>query len=438
MERGTSANLDIGMAMPRAGAADYAHAVPRRPVTSFPSRVREALLVAALGTTSAWAQSPRVLDLCLPPGKDPEALATLRRWLPRIEVRVRSEAACAPSPGAYRARFLQRQARVAVVVTAPGGGEVERALPWLESVEGPLEQLAARGRLSEFSVLLEGLTTELSLLAPSGGGSSPGSVAAGDAAASGPAPGRPSASRPAPSRGGRSGARAPSSTNSMASEPGAAVGAPGLFLLGSGSSASSSDPVTLPVTPVAPAEAAAPPEVLAQASAPKDAAAAAPAPPRWLVEAGISPRWRTPGVWTAEVAAGLGLGPLRLHLTWAPTARWSFGGRPLAFDSLSGALAFQPTLWARGGWALEGALGVVVERLELRRLDVEGAGRHDFWDLGARAGLRLSRFFGPVSLGLRADATWSPTAREVQVPQGPAVTFNTLNAAASLLVGWRW
>lgn len=390
-----------------------------------PSKPWRALaLMAVLLTPRAQAQGGHRLELCLPI-ENPEALAALRRWIPQIEVRTSPQSDCPRSPFTYQARFSQQEGRVVLVITAPNGGKVERVLPWLDSRQAPLEQLAAKGRLSEFSVLLEGLTTELSLRAPRGAVAEEPS---GGAEAASPADG---ASRSPTARAGAGSSRSrtpsrPSETPPSNSSSGSGVSSERLWVPGSGS------------TPAA--EPGAQPSVTNDVLVEVPAVRAAPPPsqPRWVVEVGATPRWRTPGLWTVEVCAGFGWGPLRLYLAWAPTARWSLEGRPVSLDSLSGTLLWQPTLWARGGWALEAALGLAVERLELRRLDVGGARGHDFWDVGPRAGLRLTRFFGPTSAALRADGTWSPTARVVQIPQGPSAVLNTVSIGVSLLFGWRW
>lgn len=373
--------------------------------------------VAFLLASTARAQSSTVLELCLSTSQDFEALTTLRRWLPRLELRALPQDKCVPSQGAYLARFSAQNGRAHIVVTAPDRGlTVERTLPWLSSVEAPLTQLAQQGRLSEFSVLLEGLTTELSLeksaAKPQVGATAQAALTPGAA----PTRGAPSTRTEA--------ARANESSNRAKPTGGGAATTSGAPFISWPSSASAIAQPSIS-TPAAPA-----------------LEAAAPAPPGarpiFLADVGVTPRWRTPGLWTVELGLAVGVGPVRLQAAWAPTARWLLAGRPLSVDTLSLALSWRPRLWEQHFWALDGSLGVATERLQLRRLELEGAKAHIYWDLGLRAGLSVSRAMGSFVVALQTEGTWNVTSRLVTVPDGPSAVLNRFTVGGSLTGGWRW
>ena len=393
-----------------------------------------AVLVLLLVSSLASAQSRATLDLCTSRAITPDELTSLSRVLSRFELR----ASCTPSSGAFVARFVARGEKTMLVVQAPdGGASVERVVPWLEKGDDPLTQLIEKRKVSELSVVLEGLVTELSLeLGSKTGGDDTAPVQGvpegpADAQGSGSSSAPGSAAPPAgPNRAGGAkranpthASRAPRANGGRGSATGDAAS------FGQGSS----QPFNVPAgsatsTPAAP-----------------NTAASLDAGPQSLMstleahaQVGLSPRYKTPGVWTYDVTASGGLGPVRLGFSWAPQARWSFAGRPISLDSLAISLAFRPTFWRSGGWSFDLSLGAVTERLALRRLDIDPRALHTWWDVGGRAGAHLTRAFNVFTVTLQTEGTWSPASRDISIPDGPTRRLNAFAIAGALLVGARW
>ncbi|WP_373047583.1 hypothetical protein [Vulgatibacter sp.] len=389
------------------------------------------VLLAALGVAalplaaSAAAQS---LVICAPGG----AGDGLERWLSTVQVEVVEGACPASNAGGYVGRFEPRGGGVQFRLLGPDGVALERAVPWLATVEAPLAQLERSGRLNEFSVLVEALLAEHRL-----------------AAAWAQPPPAPQEPVRAPKK-----KRAPPRKKELAKKPqqqvrpAATVQPP--------APADAPEPVPVPVPEVAPTPEPIVVEVAPAAAAveppaatdPTGVAATAPAPSidfdapgqrTWPIRVGAATalRVRSPGIAAPELGLGLALGPLFARGAWQPEVEWSFADLPVGVEALGLEAGLQASLASGRLWALQGLAGVAGERLVLAPRYADGDTLVT-WDVGPLAGARLG--FGPymgVELACAAALQWMPTARETHVGEdGPVATVNALSARLGLEIAW--
>jgi hypothetical protein len=375
------------------------------------------------------------LRLCVSNTPEEHAAA---EWLGRFLSTVRVEAAtdCRATrrgQGGLEGHFETRGGQVTFVVRARSGQALVRVVPWIRDAVTPLAALAAGDRLSEFSILVDGILAEHRSEPPPARSTEP-------APGSEPVPGPQAEVWSA-----RAGEGATSPVPSLGSS----------FVLADLTSAPPPVPALAPVSdlPALPPAVRPAPAVPARAPRPE-----APAPAVVRTGAPVTPAgaprrergvevegWagvirRAPGLSAAQLGGTLGFRRFFLRLG-VDRADWRWEGRAIAFSGWMADLGGRLPLgtWPRARLRLDGTVSLLLERIVLRRQDVAGAASHPFWDGGALLGAQVVVSPRPWwHLGLFADAGFRPTWRNVQVQAGPGVALNAWSARAALQAGLSW
>lgn len=154
----------------------------------------------------------------------------------------------------------------------------------------------------------------------------------------------------------------------------------------------------------------------------------------YQLAAGTGFRLRSPHLVQPEVAVALGLGPWFLRGGIQLPTTWSMGGLPLEARGLSVEGSWGFPISGGRHWEAGGALGVSVERLELRPLYGRTSASRDSWDVGPLLGSHLS-WQTRAGFGLRLSGAvlWMPTAPLTRVGEvGPKARVNALGARLGL------
>jgi hypothetical protein len=321
---------------------------------------------------------------------------------------------------------------------------------WLDSPRHGLSRLAARGRLSSFSVLLLALLAEhrLGPLGPA------------------PAvrPGRPSAAAPTPPAASMPTAASPlsrASPPSAGSPPSTPSTQPAVPDTEATETVARAEPVAADPEPgalSAPAPASAPVAVSDGRPRPPRQPRRAHPPPRGqpaprlsrsglrnglLDQLGVSVQvagsLRNAGLLAPEVGVALRWRSAVVEAGYQAPVRWSLEGREIEVQTVLVGAGWAPRLWQRGRVRVNGKLGMVGERVVLQRQDLErtAARDHAFWDLGAVLGTSLQvRLAGGLSAGLALEGVWFPAGHEIRIPLGPSARLNQLALRLGLRVAW--
>lgn len=428
---------------------------------------RWAIALALVGMPLGAAAVETRLPICVAsPSTEREAAVDLDRWVATAAVEVRATPCRLRG---YSGSFVERGGQVLFVLATPDGGRLERGVPWLRSARAPLSELAAAGRLSEFSVLVEALLAEDRLAsawaeepqpAPVAKKAAPrrrggGKAAAEAAAAAASAKAEAEAAR-AKAAAETAAAAAKAAEESAAAEKAAAEKA-------AAEKAAAERALAAENAAVNPAVAANPPE---PAGAPGAASGGAPTPPAdanasgpagltrrtdrrgpilefqdpggpgpgWHLALEAGGRLRGPGIAAPEVAATAGFGILRLRGSLQAPVDWDLEGHAIEVSGLSveAGVAFE---LARGpAWHLEGGVAAAADRLSLLPLYRSDGASSVGWDLGPAATARFSwRSLGGWGAGLSAGLQWMPTAATTHVgANGPSATLNAVGARAAV------
>jgi hypothetical protein len=154
------------------------------------------------------------------------------------------------------------------------------------------------------------------------------------------------------------------------------------------------------------------------------------------LEAQLAFRWRSGDLFAQEAGGCLGWRRLFLRAAYQPAAQWDLAGRPVRVTAVPLAAGWRPSLWTRSVWRLSLQTAVLVERFNLRRLDVPDID-HIHWDAGLAAGLGLDlRIFRGLGLGLVASGFWFPDAKQIEVRNGPSARFTRFGGRLALAIFW--
>lgn len=316
--------------------------------------------------------------------------AELRRWVPGLRVKPAAAPSCKrrrPAAGGYVAWFARRRGRVVLVVRGHGGVSHARLVPWIRQPGAALAALRAEGRLPQLSVLIQGLLVEHRL----------GGLGGARVRKHRKKRRRPRRKRVAP-----------------ASAPVVIVEAP----------ASQPAEPPVPAEPYRPApskDGELPPDLRDTFYARRPGGLLADLTARL----DVTSRWREADVWSLEIGAKVGWRSLYLGAGYLVPAPWSFEGRLIEVWAVDLHAGWRPALWRGGGYTVRPFLGLVAEWVVLRRVDVRGATEHGYWDLGAVAGVGVTRRISRLlELGVGAAIIYFPAGNEVAVPGGPAARFN--------------
>ena len=396
--------------------------------------MKSAALLATLLLPVGAAAAETQLSLCVSAAAaSADAVATLDRWVATARVEAVAPPCPPPAPERYVGRFERHGAAIFFRLAAPDGSSLERAVPWLQDVAAPLPELARSERLSEFSVLVEGLLAEHRLMAA---WAPPPPPAAPPPAAPQKAPPR---RKPPPKRATRPKAK-------PRPAPEVASAAPPPLPTAPAEPPRPADPVEPPPGP-APAEAApasappAPAPRLPVATAPPaqlDFRAPSTAGPALRLAGAAGVRVRSPGFAAPELGVAAELGPGWLRAGWQPRTRWALAGLPIGIEALALEAGLQTSLVSGRLWEFRGLAGVAVERLELMPLYVDSPDRVANWDAGPLLGGRLG--WAPLDsfgLALAAAVQWMPTARTSHVGEtGPSARVNAVAGRLALEIAW--
>ena len=451
-------------------------------------------LALALGAGTGQADSPAdrgpvTLRLCLADlPAERAAVSLLARFLSTAKLEAVGATAC----GRGRApelvgRFEDRRGQLVFVVRARSGGTLERPVPWIAPGRAALAALSEADRISEFSILVDGLLAEYRSDPPAR--EAPPLQVHATARPSSPRPPPPApepaaspAARPPlpalPALPGASAAVVPDTSAADTAVPvvPAAAGVPR-------TSAAALPPAAVPPAAVPDTSAAAVPDTSAAAvpdtsaavvpaavvpdtSAADTSAAtlaavvpdapAQPAPAAAVAGARPSPgraaaggevsvagwvgwTWRAPGPAAPYAGASLAWRWLFVRAGGEPEAAWSLAGRPVALSALVAEAGARVPLVGRGRFRLDGVATLLVERIVLRRQDVPDAAAHGYFEAGAAlGGLAV---FAPrpwLRLAMGVDAGFRPTRRQIDVPDGPSATLDTWSLRGISGIGLAW
>src|SRR2546423_450733 len=127
-----------------------------------------AVLLPCLVQAVAHAAPPDspTLRLCIEESREERsAAALLARFLTTVRLEAAAGPACgqereAEQDGSYVGHFDVRGSRVSFAVRTRNGQTLVRSVPWIAPSPTPLASLAAADRLSEFSILVDGVLAE--------------------------------------------------------------------------------------------------------------------------------------------------------------------------------------------------------------------------------------------------------------------------------------
>lgn len=392
--------------------------------------MRWAIAILALAVpATGWAAEPSVSICLAAPSTEAEATAALDRWV--ATAHVEGVAPCpAPAASRYVGRFEMRPVGAIFRLTAPDGSALERRVPWIADVEAPLTSLVRAGRLSEFSVLVEGLLAEHRMLAAWAPPPEPKPAA------------RPAKPKPAPKPKPKARPKAVAQVPELQPAPVEVAPAP--------AAAPDPAPIAAPEPPPAPVpEPAAPTaEPVQVAAAPQPPAVGSPpaidfqapeaAGPGVRFSAAGGLRVRSPGIAAPEIGLTASLGAVWLRAAWQPQVRWELDGLPIGVEGFAAEAGLQTPLVSGRLWDLHGSAGLAVERIELVPLYSAGASSMASWDAGPLVGARLG--WAPADsfgLALGAALGWMPTARVSHVgDDGPSARVNGLVGRLGLEIAW--
>jgi hypothetical protein len=364
-----------------------------------PPRSRRAglVLVALVASVAGEARGSgrATLRLCISDLHQERATAALlARFLATVRLEAAPPPGCLEGGSAYVGWFDDRGGRLTFVLRARTGEELARVVPWVPPSPAPLADLAAADRLSEFSILVDGVLAEQRS----------------------PAPVRPPVIEPLPA---------------MPPQP---------FL----AEIVIPPPVVPPPTP-APRRSP-PPRRMARATPPAPPAVTRTAVPvarpsyERMLSIDAVTAWvvRAPGLAGPQVGAVAGWRWLFLR-AGAQASGWDWQGRQIAFRALTAEAGLRAPLLGQGRLRLLAAAAAMVESITLRRRDVTGAGDHGYLDAGVTAGPQLT--YRPRSwarLSLQADGAYRPTGRRVEVAGGPSIALNAWSARVGVAAGLSW
>ncbi|AKU92876.1 hypothetical protein [Vulgatibacter incomptus] len=159
--------------------------------------------------------------------------------------------------------------------------------------------------------------------------------------------------------------------------------------------------------------------------------------PDWPLraEADAGVRWMSPGLFAPGAGATLSFGPTYFRAGLQRTATWNLGV-PIDVTALSFSAGWKSDLLRRGAWSLDGALGVAVDRVGVRRRDSDDPAATAYWDLGPSAGSAFGFRHGGFSSRLGLEAQWTPTARTIQLPEGPSGALAAASGRVFWSIGW--
>jgi hypothetical protein len=374
-----------------------------------------ASLVAA-GRAPAWSNPRSTLRLCIADQREERASAALlARFLSTVRLEPAPTPSCRGAGVDYVGWFDRRSGGTTFVVRARSGEELARTVPWLapSGSAAPLSELAAADRLSEFSILVDGLLAQHRSTPP------PPPVIEPLPEAVGPAPflepGEPPALRPETPLGYR-----PPPRPAAVSPRRPAVARP-----------VSAAPVK--IARLQPAVRRSPAATLVTAPPARSAL------PFW---ADLSSAWvlRAPALSGAQLGAALGWRWLFARGAGQATT-WRWDGRQIAFRALTAELGLRLPMAATAGGRLRlaGVVAAMAEAVTLRREDVAGAPAHSYLDGGGLAGAQLGYHPRPwARLALLADAAYRPTGHRVAVAGGPSLDLNAWSARVGVAAGLAW
>ncbi len=351
---------------------------------------RASFLCGLFLATSAVAGESEIIPVCEAPSRDElDAAAELNGWLQSTRVRVET---CPAEGGPTRKLAFVRRGSEVVLRLQTGGVAREREVPWLDQTDTPLSRLRANGALAKVSVIIEALLAEERLDASTSQRPVEAKV-----------PPRPRERRPTPS-------------------PVAQATLP--------------PPVEAPPAPVPPppAPVVAPPTAVTE-SAPPPLPEARRWP--WRIEASAGGRLRSPGILSAEFAASVAWGPVRVGASYDPRVVFSLGGIPVAIAGVGARGGAGFDVFRGGSWFLGWDAALRVEWLSLRRLDVAGAASAGYADLGIGAGLHGGAQLGPIAAELQLAGLLMPTGRIVEIQDGPRERVGLWGVQMGVGLSWR-
>ncbi|MBI5545248.1 MAG: hypothetical protein HY901_15265 [Deltaproteobacteria bacterium] len=397
--------------------------------------------IAPAAPGAAMEHDPIVF--CVEPrASEKSAADQLGRLLRTASVELRAPAECLPgSSRAFLARFTLRDGRVALSVAPPRNPILEREVPWLRGTVSALATLRAAGHLDRFSVLVEGLLAEYRARC---------AIEDAALASAAAAKSEPSSQAMSPS------AAPPQLRHTRFFSPSAlppTLPTPDLELRDAPPpedpkplvpvqmpAEPSPEPTAPPPPPLPPAALEEPTPTIAQEPASVPTAANSSMPRDWSrpleIVAHGAWRWRSGSVAGWEVGGALAWQQLYVSAGYTFPLRWSLGPSPIDVRAVTVAAGWRPTLWRAADAELRLSLAAMVDRLELRRLDVPGAAAHDQWDAGPALGAEVSYLFlGAVRVSLAVDGAWLPTGHLVEIPGGASGTLNKFSVGGTLRAG---
>jgi hypothetical protein len=155
------------------------------------------------------------------------------------------------------------------------------------------------------------------------------------------------------------------------------------------------------------------------------------------VGAHLTGRWRLSNLWSMEVGGDLRWRSLFFRGGYQPSVEWDLEGEPVSVGAFFLSLGWRPTVWARRPWRLVGQLALLAERSSVRRVGIDGAREHGFWDLGGAigAGVALSLPAG-LETGVSLESVVFPLGRVIEIPDGPSARLNGVDFRSTLFVSW--
>ncbi|WP_428263066.1 hypothetical protein [Haliangium sp.] len=149
-------------------------------------------------------------------------------------------------------------------------------------------------------------------------------------------------------------------------------------------------------------------------------------------EAALAARLRWPDAVAVEVGLGLSWHGLWARAAYQPPAATSLDMRPLETGAVSLIAGYRPVSYRLGGWQLVPTVAGVLERVTVRRLDVDGAAVHAYWDPGLAIGGLLARDLGGgLRVAVEAQAS-RMLGRTLRVPDAAEEGFNRVGARLAL------
>lgn len=157
---------------------------------------------------------------------------------------------------------------------------------------------------------------------------------------------------------------------------------------------------------------------------------------RWAfgIDGGASYRLRSPYLSTWEFGGGLHYGPIALAVTYQPEADWDLEGRRIGINVLAFALGGRFVLLDLAGFELGASAAARLEWLILYRKDTLVP--FNAVDFGVAGGAFAASRLGPTGAELRVEGLVMPTARLIEIPDGPSKRLNLFGLRVTLSLFW--